>query len=1118
MSKRISSELEDVGPGKRIRGGGVEDYEPTAEDEVMDDEVDYDEAAMEANMAAMAQNGEASVDSTVKQRWGRPDVKPFDPNEEDINVQWLDMDMVSGPPLSANPKKGSAVLGSSIGPVPVIRVFGCSDKGHSASIFIHGFTPYALFAAPKEFENTSSNLERLREYIDNRLSQQVRDARNYKVFCHGVKFLDDRKSIMGYSTTHTQFFQVYCSMPSMVPPLKRIFSEGVKLPGMVETVSCQPFESNVPFVLRFMIDQEISGAGWLSLPKGAYSVRKESEKKTHCQLEIDISYKEIISRESVGEWSKIAPLRVLSFDIECQGRKGYFPEAEKDPVIQIANCVSVYGTPDPVVKNVFTLKGCLPIVGTQVITSETEQELLLKWQQFLQAADVDIITGYNVQNFDIPYLLDRAEALSKVRPGPNMSPFKLWGRIKGSPAKMKDTMFQSAAYGKRNNVETTIEGRVVFDMLPYMQRNHKLSSYTLNSVCAEFLGQQKEDVHHSIISDLQNGNDEDRHRLAVYCVKDALLPQRLMDKLSVLINYVEMARVTGVPVSFLISRGQQIKVFSMILRKCRNEKLCVPDLPKGRINGDGVAYEGATVLDPIKKYYEVPIATLDFASLYPSIMQAYNLCYTTLASPQDIANLDPEDLNKNVNGTFVKASKKKGILPTILSELLSARKQAKKDMKNAPNEFEKAVQNGRQLALKVSANSVYGFTGAAVGQLPCMAIASTVTNYGRQLLEKTKACVEETYTKANGYEYDSQVVYGDTDSVMVKFGNPMGPRVFELSEEAAEKCSKLFPHPILLEFEKVYYPYLLMNKKRYAGLLWTNVEKFDYMDCKGLETVRRDNCQLVRDVIQTSLNKILIDRDTKSAIAYVKKQIADLLQNKMDISRLVITKSLNKGAEWALGLGGKAEDYKIKQAHVELAARMKKRDAGSAPQMGDRVPYVIIQGPKGAQTYTKAEDPIYVLDNNVPIDCQWYLSNQLTKPLTRIFEPVVNDVQKDLLKGDHTRKIFIATPTAKKGSLMSFAVKKATCMGCKALIPKEAGNLCEHCVCKENEIYLDKLKNLRVAEGEYSKLWSAAQRIHGQMFQDVMCTGDGCACQFYRRKKVQQDIKRCQIALDQFSQ
>ena len=157
--------------------------------------------------------------------------------------------------------------------------------------------------------------------------------------------------------------------------------------------------------------------------------------------------------------------------------------------------------------------------------------MLLKWRVFLEACDPDIITGYNVQNFDIPYILDRADTLckDKVIKG-KMADFKKWGRIKGSLARMRDTTFQSAAYGKRNNVETTIDGRVIFDMLPYMQRNHKLSSYTLNSVSSEFLGQQKEDVHHSIISDLQNGSDEDRHRLAVYCLKDALRPQRLMDK------------------------------------------------------------------------------------------------------------------------------------------------------------------------------------------------------------------------------------------------------------------------------------------------------------------------------------------------------------------------------------------------------------------------------------------------------------------------------------------------------------------------------------------------------------------------------------------------------------
>ena len=185
---------------------------------------------------------------------------------------------------------------------------------------------------------------------------------------------------------------------------------------------------------------------------------------------------------------------------------------------------------------------------------------------------------------------------------------------------MRDTTFQSSAYGKRENVETSIGGRVIFDVLPYMYRNHKMSSYSLNSVSAEFLGQQKEDVHHSIIADLQQGSDADRRRLAVYCLKDAQLPMLLLNKLAVIVNYIEMARVTGVPLGFLLTRGQQIKVFSMLLRKTRAERMLIPNLAKHG-GGEDATYEGATVIEPKKAYYEVPIATLDFASLYPSIMQ-----------------------------------------------------------------------------------------------------------------------------------------------------------------------------------------------------------------------------------------------------------------------------------------------------------------------------------------------------------------------------------------------------------------------------------------------------------------------------------------------------------------
>ena len=140
-------------------------------------------------------------------------------------------------------------------------------------------------------------------------------------------------------------------------------------------------------------------------------------------------------------------------------------------------------------------------------------------------------------------------------------------------------------------------------------------------------------------------------------------------------------------------------------------------------------------------------------------------------------------------------------------------------------------------------------------------------------------------------------------------------------------------------------------------------KRYDFMDTKGIETVRRDNCLLVRRVVDKILRMILIDKDVPGAIEFTKGTISRLLQNKVDISELVITKALGKSAD--------ADDYTAKQAHVELAARMKKRDAGSAPQVGDRVAFVIIQGAKGARAYEKSEDPIFVLENNIPLDTRY---------------------------------------------------------------------------------------------------------------------------------------------------
>ena len=180
--------------------------------------------------------------------------------------------------------------------------------------------------------------------------------------------------------------------------------------------------------------------------------------------------------------------------------------------------------------------------------------------------------------------------------------------------------------------------------------------------------------------------------------------------------------------------------------------------------------------------------------------------------------------------------------------------------------------------------------------------------------------------------------------------------------------------------------------------------------------------------------------------------ISDLLQNKVDMSQLVISKQLSK------------TDYEGKQAHVELAARMRKRDAGSAPSLGDRVAYVIIRGTKGAAAYEKAEDPLYVLENNVALDTKYYLDNQLAKPLLRIFEPILGSKAESLRKlvkliyvfyaslvrGDHTRVVSTTGPTT--GALMRFTVKTETCLGCKTPL-KKGGAICERCMPRLSEFY-----------------------------------------------------------------
>jgi DNA polymerase delta subunit 1 len=920
--------------------------------------------------------------------------------------------------------------------------------------------------------------------------------------------LVNAQSILGFAEQTSKFLKIIVALPTHVATLRnKLEGAALSLPSYGQR-SYQTFEADIPFTLRFMIDRKIVGASWVELPPGAYSVRPERTpqqrgglflKSSYCQYECDIAYDKLVAFAPEGEFDSIAPLRILSFDIECAGRPGVFPDPSQDPVIQIASIVTLHGQAKPFVKNVFNLGTCSPIVGCQVLECKTEQELLMRWRDFVNVVDPDLIIGYNINNFDLPYLIDRSRTLA-------LPPFLLLSRLRDFAVKVKDAKFSSKAYGTRESKETTINGRVVFDILQVMQRDYKLRAYSLNAVSEHFLGEQKEDVHYSIIAELYHGSPDDRRRLAVYCVKDAMLPQRLMDKLMMSFNYIEMARVTGVPFDFLLSRGQQIKVISQLYRKAQEERLLIPYYKSEGSSAD-VKYEGATVIEPARGFYELPVSTLDFASLYPSIMMAHNLCYSTLVSQSTVKALnlveDVDYVKTPSHALFVKPARRSGLLPRILRELLAARSRAKAELKNEKDPFRRAVLDGRQLALKISANSVYGFTGATVGKLPCLEISSSVTAYGRDMIAITKELVMRHYTTENGYAHNAEVIYGDTDSVMVRFGTADLAEAMRLGTEAAQYISKHFLDPIRLEFEKVYHPYLLINKKRYAGLLWTKTEKWDKMDTKGLETIRRDNCLMVSNVVRDCLHKLLIERDVPGAVAHAKGVISDLLQNKLDLSLLVISKSLSKDAS----------DYAGKQAHVELAERMRKRDPATAPAMGDRVPYVIIKAAKGAKAFEKAEDPLYVLENDIPLDYQYYLENQLENPLTRIFEPIMGDCRV-LFNGDHTRNIVVPTP--KKGGIMNFAIKREVCVGCRTALANNETTVCARCRPHEAEIYQQLLTTANGLEQQFARVWTQCQSCQGSFHQTVLCTSRDCPV-FYARQKVQKDLKLAEESLDKFN-
>jgi DNA polymerase delta subunit 1 len=279
----------------------------------------------------------------------------------------------------------------------------------------------------------------------------------------------------------------------------------------------------------------------------------------------------------------------------------------------------------------------------------------------------------------------------------------------------------------------------------------------------------------------------------------------------------------------------------------------------------------------------------------------------------------------------------------------------------------------------------------------------------------------ECLGKIYGYVYDlttkshhfhvgpGDLVVHNTDSVMVEFdvGNRKGMEAieysWELGERAAGECTKLFKAPNNLELEKVYCPYFLYSKKRYAAKLWTKGKdgnmNMDYIDVKGLQLVRRDNTPHMREVCKELLDVVLESSDTGPPKALALQRAIELIEGDVPNEKLILSQSLSdsykvKGFTVSIN----SPDIKdINQAHVQVVRKMRERQPGSEPQSGDRVPYILIDtGDPKAKAFEKSEDPKYAKDNNLKIDYNYYFINKFLNPVCDLIEPLFEDPKEEI--------------------------------------------------------------------------------------------------------------------------
>ncbi|ALJ85200.1 DNA polymerase catalytic subunit [Felid alphaherpesvirus 1] len=973
----------------------------------------------------------------------------------------------------------------------VITLLGLSACGKRVAVHVYGVNPY--FYMDKDLVDRVCNISNNQQLV----SLMVESIKNsYINNGVGGRHSGDRGLNMKISQECFKIDVVYATniyfFHSRPKLYYKITTGSSRLCGYI----CDNFhpeitkyEGNVDVISRFILDNAgFITFGWYRLRPGAngerVQLRSIDKYVTSSDVEINCTVDNLEALPNDDTWPDY---KLLCFDIECKAGTGTelaFPVAtnQDDVVIQISCLIYSLATRKHELTLLFSLGSCdLPdscLLGSTergeptpiILEFDSEFEMLIAFLTFIKQYSPEFATGYNIVNFDWAYIIEKLKSVYNIR-------LDGYGKFnRGGLFKVWD--MGRVNFQKRSKVK--INGLVTLDMYTVATEKLRLSSYKLNAVAEEALGEYKIDLPYKEIPRYYASGARQRGIIGEYCIQDSLLVGKLFFKYLPHLELSAIAKLANITLTRAIFDGQQIRVYTCLLKLARDRNFILPD-NRNRFCGDpnipsedienintcdsmegdyteefdqqsstvaecvaptpsqatsrSVGYQGAKVLDPISGFHIDPVVVLDFASLYPSIIQAHNLCFTTLTTErQSLETLRPGiDFSEfDVGGHklyFVHSHVRESLLGVLLRDWLAMRKAIRARIPDSTSD-EAILLDKQQAAIKVVCNSVYGFTGVANGLLPCLQIAATVTTIGRDMLLNTKHYVESRWATREGVEsdfpeamtvtipdkpYNVQVIYGDTDSVFIKFRGFTYDGVTRLGDLMAKQISQaLFRAPIKLECEKTFCKLLLITKKKYIGVI--NGGK---MLIKGVDLVRKNNCNFINTYARRLVD-ILLYNDTVSEAAaeiasvhprewmgralpanfwefgrVLAEAYTHITAPDLDVNDFVMTAELSRPPDAYINK---------RIAHLTVYYKLVMRNE-EVPSVKERIPYVIISpaqvsdsdllgvdGLRGtiinkALNNTKkrkllvsdlAEDPSYVIANGIHLNTEYYFSHLLS--------------------------------------------------------------------------------------------------------------------------------------------